>query len=334
MPPFEGSDNKAIIRLQWDLPIVQKWANQEQRLLSYFGLPGPKIKDILAWKDYLGACTGVERLRMHSEARKEDLNIHRQLLANVAKHDIQGFQLMRGMIEDIILQGVDLDQSRPKLISSDHPLVASYHYDIVNLDFLGGIGARDKNGESRRVRAIKKMIERQRRHSYILIITINVRDRIDDELDRYLVDTSRNHSGSRLSDILMWYKEECREGLKEYRLKAAVPLFIRSEAEQCGSKCFCYPPIVYEGDGRAKMVHFVFEMRHTPSIFPAYSDQKLADVVNLALLAVKQNTIKVVPRQHPGFDYESCEAQLVFLPSTLRDTILMNLPVNTINDGD
>ena len=91
---------------------------------------------------------------------------------------------------------------------------------------------------------------------------------------------------------------------------------------------------MYEGDGRAKMVHFVFDMIQTRAILPAFSDQSQLEVINLALLAVKQEALRVLPRQHPGFNYSTCEQQLAFLPSDLREAILATVSINRLNQSE
>jgi hypothetical protein len=208
----------------------------------------------------------------------------------------------------------------------DNPLVASFSYDLVNLDFLGGMGYRDKNGEAKRVRAIKKIIERQSRTNFLLMLTLNVRDGLEDEFDRYLQSASRIEAFQELQEVLEWYRVECGKGMKEYKLKSVVPLFIQRQAEQFGFDCYSHPAIVYEGDGRAKMVHFVFELKHTSIIFPAYSDQRSTDVLNLVFLGVRNDGLYILETQHPKFNYLSCENQLSFLPENIKEKVLSTLP--------
>lgn len=325
MSTFEGSSNKALVRSQWDLPIIEQWMRKlGASSLSYFGLPGPAISDLLDWQQCLGYCTGVERLRKAAGQRKEDLNTHRLILKNIMLNGIGNFQLLRGQIEDVILDGTDLDNTRPHLSKGPSPLIAPFHYDLVNLDFLGGMGYKDKKGESKRVRALKKLLERQRGKSFLLILTLNVRDGIDDELIRYLDGAKHGASDQALRDTLSWYIA-CAQGMKDYRLKAVVPLFIRREAEVWGFDCFCYPPLVYEGSGSARMVHFAFQLLDTLTILHAYSTQEVLDVINLPFIEIKKETLEIA-KQHPNFDFRCCESQLGFLPDKTRIALLATVP--------
>ncbi len=298
----------------WDLPIVQQWSERLGRPLSYFGLPGPSIGDILDWRSYLGYCTGVERLRNEKKQRKEDLNVHRLIHKNVLLSDLDEFQLLLGYIEDIILSGVDQVRIRPRMsATSDHPLLASFSYDLVNLDFLGGMGHKgDKTKKAKRIQAFKKLLERQSGSDFLLMLTLNVRDNIDDELIRYLEGAQHEAVNEQLRETLHWYATR-QKGMKEYRLKATVPLFIRKEGEVCGFDCFCYPPIAYTGSGSARMVHFVFELTDTNTILHAHSRQRMPEVVNLPIIGVKEGALQVPAKQHPNFNF-CCDSVLRFLP--------------------
>jgi hypothetical protein len=193
--------------------------------------------------------------------------------------------------------------------------VASFHYDIINLDFLGGIGYINEQGESKRVRALRRLFERQRRTSFLLLLTLNVRDGIGEEITRYLVGAGREAANHRLiedEDTLRWYAE-CGRGMKQYKLKAVVPLFIRREAEKWGFDCFCYPVITYIGSGSARMVHFVFELTHITPVLHAFSQQSESDLLNLLFFEVDEGVIKVMDKQHPHYNYDNREAQVSFL---------------------
>jgi hypothetical protein len=310
---FEESPNKVAVRQVWDLPIIQRWSERLGRPLSYFGLPGPSISDILDWRPYLGYCTGVERLRKEKKQKDEDLEVHRLIHKNVLLSGVDEFQLLLGDIEDIIQDGVDQARLRPRMAIGDHPLLSSFCYDLANLDFLGGIGYKgEKTRKVRRTQALQKFLERQRGTDFLLILTLNVRDNIDDELIRYLEGAQYEAESEQVRSILHWYAT-CKAGMKEYRLKATVPLFIQREGEVCGFDCFCYPPLVYTGSGAARMVHFVFELTDAKTILHAHSRQRIAEVVNLPLIGIKKNAVYLPAKQHPHFDFQ-CDGLLSFLP--------------------
>jgi hypothetical protein len=314
---FEESPNKISVRQIWDLPIIQRWSERVGHSLSYFGLPGPSISDILDWRPYLGYCTGVERFRKEKKPREEDLEVHRLIHKNALLKEIDEFQLLLGDIEDIIIDGVDLNRQRPRMSLGNHPLLSSFSYDLANLDFLGGMGYKtEKTGKVRRVQALQKFLERQSGKDFLLILTLNVRDNIDDELVRYLEGAQYAAESEQVRSTLHWYAT-CTAGMKEYRLKATVPLFIQREGEVCGFDCFCYPPLVYTGSGAARMVHFVFELTDAKTVLHAHSRQRIAEVVNLPLVGIKKKSVYLPAKQHPHFDFQ-CDGLLNFLPEQTR----------------
>lgn len=318
---FEESPNKISVRQIWDLPIIQQWSEQVGHPLSYFGLPGPSISDILDWHPFLGYCTGVERFRKEKKPREEDLEVHRLIHKNVLLNEIDEFQLLLGDIEDIIIDGVDLNRQRPRMSSGDHPLLSSFSYDLANLDFLGGMGYKtEKTGKVRRIQALQKFLERQRGKDFLLILTLNVRDNIDDELVRYLEGAQHEAENEQLRKTLQWYAT-CREGMKAYRLKATVPLFVQREGEVCGFDCFCYPPLAYTGSGSARMVHFVFALMDTKTILHAHSHQRISEVVNLPLVGIEGSTVRLLAKQHPHFDGQFTDVWS-FLPEQTQSMLL------------
>lgn len=321
MTGFKGTDNKTYIRRQWDMPIIQ------ERLgigASYFGLPGPRIEDLLDWQSYLGLRTAVERLRKTPRDKYlEDLRVHNQIIANIFAHGLsEHFELLRGYIEEIILAGVDQENVRPSLSRGEPAISSDFRYDLVNLDFVSGFGFEEHQQDrvdAKRVRAYKKLLERQRGKSFLLIITLSMRNTIGYELTGYLVGTRQSTEAHEIQQALSWY-EACARGKQHYKLKAALPLFVRQEAQVNGFDCCVYPPLVYTGSGRVRMMHFVFWLSATTAITHAFSKQSIRDVVQLPLLEVRDCELQL-PVQHPDFDFAGCPSRVGFLPPTILETV-------------
>src|SRR5215208_2130579 len=104
---FEDTPNKAKIRRSWDLPIIERWHTRLARPLSYFGLTGPELRDLRDWKQHVSIKTAVESLGKTKAQRKVADETIGRLLTNIMIHDISsGFQLLRGDIEDVIINSV------------------------------------------------------------------------------------------------------------------------------------------------------------------------------------------------------------------------------------
>lgn len=322
---FQSSPTKDFIRKSWDMPILKEWHKYVRHRLSYFGLPGPDIEDLKDWHSLLGYKTCVERLRPSGRAREEDLQIHSRMLENAFAYRLDSnLQLLRGDVEDILILGTDTDRHCPKLCEGDSPHKLLFRYDLYHLDFLGGMGYKDKSGTSKRLRALKKLLERQQGRDFILLLTINVRDTMGDELTLYLAERSQKYGGdSELKKILQWYSG-LADGSKSLKLKAAVPLFIQEEAEVLGAfKCYSYPPLCYIGTGKATMLHFVFNLFHEGGRdTPVLSPQTPKELVNLPLMEANETRIKISMTQHPDFVKANCVKYLGFLPARIKAAIL------------
>jgi hypothetical protein len=80
---FADSENKQTLRLEWDLPLLKAWSLAAKRRLTYFGLPGPGMLDLLAWKEVLDARrTAVEERPKAVEKRDLADDAAAQLVAN------------------------------------------------------------------------------------------------------------------------------------------------------------------------------------------------------------------------------------------------------------
>lgn len=320
---FQDTSNKATVRQKWDLPILTEFSKQLGHELTYFGLPGEWLGDLIDWRDVLGYRTGVERLHKSGKRRAEELRLIHRLQTNVMINGLgSNWQLLRGDVEDIILEGFDVDGTPPTLNDRDVPHRRLFRYDLYNLDFIGGIGYADTKGESRRIQMIRKLFERQKRHDFLLILTINVRDTIGGELSTYLLEVAdETPDDEELYATLEWYANAGR-GKKKYKLKSALPIAMQDFARYCYFNCYCYPPLAYQGY-EAFMVHFVFKLNFCPRRnFPVPRQQEIRELLDLPLVEIEDGDIVVAKTQHPGFDFPKCVQHLRFLPDMIQANAL------------
>ncbi len=325
--PFQDTPNKAAIRSRWDLALIQGWRARVGEPLAYFGLPGPEILDLLDWRDCLGRCTGVES----PGSTPHERNIADETLGTLnARIMANGFgsvfQLLKGDIEDVIIHAVDAHGTAPVLNDGRPAHLARFRYDLVNLDFNSGLDYRRKAGPQR-VAAIKKLFERQEGRSFILFLTISVRDNLGDQIESYLRGWQDRDQGPGWRELLEWYLTRTR-GEKAYKLKATVLSFVQAVAEPHMFRCTARPPIVYQGY-KTQMVHFAFELESCPGYLRAWSTQVDRDLIELPLLRCNEGEFNV-PAQHPGFDGARLDGCLAFLPAELRDSILSTF----VSQGD
>lgn len=255
------STSKAAIRERWDLPAIRAWANRVGGRLFYFGLPGSEILDLRCWGTLLRGASAVERIGSSSADREASAETIRRLEVNALVHLPFQVEILRGDIEDVILNGLDADSNRPSRASAGPAAAAAFSYDLVNLDFCGGLGyVVTSSKRVKRVRAIHKLIERQRDHSCLLIATLNIRSKLEGQIQDYLTQLRDTTGDTQVKRALEWFTELPTKGAEAQRLRAAFPLFVGRTAETFGMRCRMHPPIVYQGSSSSQLVHFVFEL--------------------------------------------------------------------------
>ena len=320
--PFEDTLNKATIRRTWDAPVLAQQLQRLQRPLAYFGLTGPKLYDLLDWKNYIGVKTAVESIGHTQKQKAIAQETTGELLTNVMVNQLSSqFQLMRGDIEDIIIEGIDEDGHPPQESDGQPAHRMKFTYDIINLDFDGGLGYLTHQGVAKRTTAIKRLFERQLGHSFTLFLTVNVRDTLGDEIDSYLRELRKRNYTVKWSDQVDWYLSR-PEGQREYKLKATIPSFIHATAEPQMFKSICRPPIVYDGHGHARMVHFVFELCAQPGNLRTFSDQDDRDLLAVPLLRCRDGELSFADTQMGRYENGELATHIGFLPSPTIESIL------------
>jgi hypothetical protein len=331
---FVDTANKKAIRTIWDSPILASAVLRLSRGLAYFGMPGGDIQDVLDWKDLLSVKTCIQRVRKGNVQKDEDLEIIRQMNHNIMINKIKDAQVMRGEVEDIIITGFDQDSIAPRLSSSVSDEIR-FGYDLVNLDFLGGVAYKRKTGDNSnalktpRIKAIEELFKRQRGHDFILLLTVNVRDTFGDEPLQYLEEMASRHNSSALSSASSWCKT-LEAGMKHHHLRFWLPAWIRELAEMSQFDCHCYPAVMYEGHEHARMVHFAFEFRYILGRdLRVESTQKLDSVLSLPLMRVEEGVFKFVTL--PGVPCVECSAvEAVISEDAFKQCLLNGLHYESI----
>lgn len=295
MCAFQTTPNKDCIRTAWDLPILLQQHNSVCRGLNYFGMTGPEMRDILAWRSVLESWTSVEERPKDPKRLEAADRAAEQLNVTAFKYGLDNkLTLLRGDVEHIIISGMDSFGTPPPLSNNAPADEMKFSYDLHNLDFDGGLGFGGNKGKPRRIVALERLFMRQAGSSFTLFLTVNVRDTIGAHVTSFL----ENRAATENCDVLRWYAGR-GDGEYDYKLKAAVPLFLRHHAESNNFDSFFYPAVSYDGYKRARMVHFVAFFSATNSVFPNASKQP-RDVWKLPMLRCGGGAINLSSSQHPG----------------------------------
>lgn len=265
--PFVSSLNKDVIRYSFDRDVIKNFEKSEKKKLTYFGLPGPEILDIKEWKNNLCSVIAVERDEISAQL----------LLDNIFKLDfnLRNFQLLHGDIDNILIDGKD-----------KYGTPIKFPFNLINLDYEGGILYKDLKGGSKKIKAIEHLFERQREagKNFLLFFTFNSRNKDEKEFIRTIDAIEENLSDYNVkSDETEFFFDWYREQRYDCKIKIYVLHLINTIALTRQFECKFYPPVTYMGL-KARMVHFVFELEWVPDIHP-----RLYNLINILNTQMKES---------------------------------------------
>jgi hypothetical protein len=286
-PKYSSTRNKERVRVD-DTRLIEKEFKRKKKKLSYLGMPSGEIRDVLAWKEYIARGTAIEL----------DEKQYRELILNIIRNTLDGIiDVLLGDIEDILILGKDSYNNK-----------LEYPYDIVFLDCFGSI----IYPGFKRIKAIRSLIENQRGHPFLFLLTLNLRERryckqsiiyvlkkIQDELDGlYYHDGEKKHH---IHTVLSWYQSE---GTPEmYRQKIFIPYLFKNIAEENGFKIHVYSPVFYLGYNKSPMIHFAIKFSpEFDSPVKAFSDQNIVELFNIKIKECSKARIGLREEQAPSLE--------------------------------
>jgi hypothetical protein len=291
---FEDTENKRCIRREFDLPILTKFRERVRHKLHYFGLTGTELHDIEDWR----AVLATDVMSAQAEPDFVDKVSRMNCVA-----DNLGFQIrvLHGKIEHTMLTGRDIDGELP-LRSTQSDGYIFFEYDLLNLDFCGGLFFN-------RVKAIRELLRRQAKVEHVLFITLNARHQVHEALEAALTDLRVRLGKSQSGEAaLKWYELQ----KQTYQIKAVAPGIITAAANDANLDCRAYPPVIYDGKS-TKLIHFAFHMKPHAEVFRGFAAQSEEELLLLPLLYVSQGHLELDRLQAPMFSLSDAKDRLAFL---------------------
>lgn len=265
--------NKETVRdLQRDC--IERHLKAKLGKLRYFGLPASTLEDARAWSDIFSEFAAVER----GEPNREWELQHELELEAFKSKLFDKLGLFRGDIDSIIEKGRDQFGKKPR-----------FPFDVVSLDYSGGLFYRDKKGNFARLKAVSALIERQAtaKRDFVLLLSCNL-DQVDQGEVRKTIENLRTEIvryGCAADGVIDAYLKHERE---EARLKLYVPYFVNVEAAKNHMNCETEKVIFYEGNRSVRMMAFRFFLtfdERTQSLRPPR--ERLSQIINRALVEVQ-----------------------------------------------
>ncbi len=269
--------NKAKVR-ELDFLHIKRHLKENKGKLRYLGLPARNLLELTLWDSFFCHFSAVERGR----GDVGYLEQHSLLLTAMQTGLSDRLVLLRGEMDKILLEGKD-----------DFQTAIQYPFDVVSLDYSGGVLYKDKHGKSKRIESISRMLGCQADFDkdFLLFISCNLDYEDHGEIKRVLGDIRRElakmglDANATIDTILKHDKEEAR-------LKIYLPYLIKSLSD-AWYKCDFLKPVYYLGNRDTRMMHFSFWLKRTSK----YSAGKpsisgLLDILNLNVLSCHQGIIK------------------------------------------
>ncbi|GAI39499.1 unnamed protein product, partial [marine sediment metagenome] len=258
--------NKQVVR-DLQSQAIQKYLKNRLGALRYFGLPSDEMKDIIDWRPFFSEFVSVER-GIEPDAWERQ---HILMLSAFKRDVLSKVTLLRGDIDRIILDGKDV-----------HGNVPNYPFDVVTLDYSGGLLYRDQKGKQYRLDAIRELIRRQAQHNinYLLFISSNLDHCKDAEVQGTIqnLKTELLRYGTNAKEVIDAYmNHQCDEA----RLKIYISYFINQVAAGTNYNCETEHAVFYLGNQDTRMMNFRFWLKYDPrTTAPRYPRESLAQMIN------------------------------------------------------
>lgn len=265
--------NKQVVR-DLQSQAIQKYLKNRLGALRYFGLPSDEMKDIIDWRPFFSEFVSVER-GIEPDAWERQ---HILMLSAFKKDVLSKVTLLRGDIDRIILDGKDV-----------HGNVPNYPFDVVTLDYSGGLLYRDRKGKQYRLDAIRELIRQQAQHNinYLLFISSNLDHCKDAEVQGTIqnLKTELLRYGTNAKEVIDAYmNHQCDEA----RLKIYISYFVNQVAAGANYNCETEHVVFYLGNQDARMMNFRFWLKHDPrTTAPRYPRESLAQMINSPMVEIK-----------------------------------------------
>lgn len=272
--------SKGVVRERVDEPLIAALRQDIGHPLSYFGLPAAGGEDLLAWRNYIGEATAVDKDARTLRQLADKMQIYCQAITVYER---------LGQIEDLIIRG-DRDDNGQELWSDWDPTVRMrrWAYDLVNFDAYGTffqgntVALNRKAAYYKRAEAIRKLFERQAGHSFILLVTVPITERntekkaaLISDIESYLEERKAIIEPTLAHGLAPRTAEGFGGPITAYLLAAIPVLLAEYSAAQSFHMVYCLT-LDYPGKSNVPMLHIASRFEPTGKALHTAPDLRIA----------------------------------------------------------
>ena len=335
---YYSSEEKNVVREKFDLPLLEVFKLIRQSRLKYFGLCGPELLDIKAWRHLLTSVSAVEKI-------PDDLDIIEAVLETECSNLRSCVHF--GDVDLVILRNrgnrrqVGGEPHRP-LVSTGYDRglrIPFWDFDIVNLDYFGPFLPIETGSTGRkrdRATALRKLFDIERQDAWkpwILLITVEA-TRLENQdkvkLRQYLCSINADAETSSVINFLTTDTSNSVEDVT--RLLHGVCAALFSYAASNANLGVCpRGTVLYRGARNRPMIHLAYQFQ--PIQEPIGAPVSILRLLRAPILRTKNPVahpwFELLSAQAPGITNEVMRVCLDFLDSSCIDDIVRD--ATTIN---
>jgi hypothetical protein len=323
---FRSSDQKEVVRKEFQARLIRNFQKRKQSLLKYFGLPGDDALDLKEWGDIVEEVVAVEFHEGRLRLLRERLEISYSHIRCRTHH---------GDADNVILNNGSDSGSGWQYASEDYNIQAQCFYwgfDVVYLDYYGAFLPYDRGQVSveNRARALRHLFAVDREDAWqpwLLMVTVESTlcgndDRV--QMRNFLAGL-RSEVDSETSDAISFL---LTEGLEpeieaERLVHGTLARLVGLAASNADVRVTARPVVLYTGYHGTPMLHFAYECVPRGTTFGPSQD--LLSLLRAPVLTVREPAVSpwfaLLGDQVPGATSREIARSLDFLPLALARAI-------------
>lgn len=322
---YYSSDEKDVVRKNYDFPLVKAVAQKKRRKIRYFGLPGVEALDLRCWGGLCEYIAAVEFNRKRFQTVKHVLRTQFSSIRHRAH---------LGSVDKVILRNRSGNPPSEFVSTTFHEGAEDYiwDFDVIYLDYFGKFlpYGRDDSDVRKRADALRRLFDTDRQdawQSWLLMLTVESRlfGSRDKQQMRQFLTASKEEADAETRDAIDFLLQDtaCKKEEATRLVHGTLSYLIALAASNSDVRVSPRPTVLYSGSNDTPMLHFAYEV--TPS--DVLSGPHLAlPLLRSPLLQVRNDYaepwFELLPAQPPGQTDSVLRKALDFLDEDQVEQIL------------